>query len=233
MAGLYYVVMIGSAFASAAVIALVLSVALVLKARKQVAHGVQGRTLFLFANAVAPFIALAWIVIAVFIHIHISNRWAHQDCGFSGDPYVTLPNGYVVGSLNTYSGYVVAPGFHTDQPITGQGYVRSLIDIELKGNVFVGTVHNFNTNEEWNFTFHTQDRRIETSNTGRPISFEETQNRVHQDPNSYWVMYNQYRHRWPVVIFLDLIAFGGGLIVYGMRKLWQFQLAAHAAGAFR
>lgn len=58
------------------------------------------------ASATAPFLALLWLVAALLIHVEISNRLAHQDCGFSPDPYVTLPNGYVLGSNNTYDGYI-------------------------------------------------------------------------------------------------------------------------------
>lgn len=64
--------------------------------------------------AAASFLGLLWLVVALLLHVAISNRFAHQDCGLSGDPYVTLPNGYKLGSLHTYSGYIVAPGFQTD-----------------------------------------------------------------------------------------------------------------------
>src|SRR5438270_10591584 len=85
-------------------------------------------------TAVAPFLGLAWLIVALLIHVQVSNRLAHQDCGLSGDPYVTLPNGYEVGSHNTevgsdntYDGYIRAPGAQTDVPVAGPGYVRSII----------------------------------------------------------------------------------------------------------
>src|SRR6185437_7113933 len=62
--------------------------------------------------AVAPFLGLLWFALAFLIHVQISNGIAHQDCGLSGDPYVTLPNGYILGSYNTYDGYFKAPGYN-------------------------------------------------------------------------------------------------------------------------
>ena len=90
-------------------------------------------------NAAAPFLALGWLVAALLLHAFISNHLAHQSVGYSPDPYVTLPNGYVVGSLNTYSGYVHAPGVTTDIAWIGRGYVRGLIDLEFRDGRFSGT----------------------------------------------------------------------------------------------
>jgi len=52
-------------------------------------------------NVAAPFLALGWLVATLILYTFISNILAHQSVGYSPDPYVTLPNGYVVGSLNT------------------------------------------------------------------------------------------------------------------------------------
>ena len=59
-------------------------------------------------TTVAPFLAFSWLIAAFVLHVLISNNLAHQDCGFglSPDPWVTLPNGYVLGSHNTYDGYI-------------------------------------------------------------------------------------------------------------------------------
>jgi hypothetical protein len=220
MAGLYYVVMallFGLLCLGAAIVG---SISFVVRAKKRLPPGLRGRGLFLGVGGFAPFVGLVWLVVALFIHVQVSDKWAHQDCGFSGDPYVTLPNGYVLGSLNTYSGYITAPGFKTDLPATGPGYVRSLIDIELTDEHFVGTYQDFGTNTVHNFSFDTRDRSIRTSDTTIPIDFETVQNRVHTDPTSYWKLYRKYRHRWPAVVFLDLIAVGGGAIIFGVRKFW-------------
>ncbi len=86
--------------------------------------GTRGRGAMIVATW-APLAALLWVVVAFRIHLEISNRIAHQDSGLSADPYVTLPNGYVLGSYNTYDGYIVAPGHAMGEPIAGPGYVRT------------------------------------------------------------------------------------------------------------
>ena len=89
-------------------------------AKGRVRKGVSTRKA-IFAGAVAPFLGLFWIAAAFLIHVQISNKLAHQDCGLSGDSYVTLPNGYELGSHNTYDGYIKAPGYETGAPLTGPG----------------------------------------------------------------------------------------------------------------
>jgi hypothetical protein len=105
MAGVYYA-MTGLMYAIFGVVAATItSITLILRAKKRLPCGLQGRGSFLTACGFAPLVGLVWLVPVLFIYVQISNKWAHQDCGFSGDPYATLPNGYVLGSLNTYDGY--------------------------------------------------------------------------------------------------------------------------------
>src|SRR5665213_730808 len=82
--------------------ACVLSALLYFHAKRRVQTEDPNRRKSLVISALAPFFGLLWLVIALFIHVEISNLLAHQDCGLSGDPYVTLPNGYELGSHNTY-----------------------------------------------------------------------------------------------------------------------------------
>jgi hypothetical protein len=120
-------------------------------------------------------------VIAFLIHVQISNRLAHQDCGLSGDPYVTLPNGYVLGSLNTYSGYIKAPGYETGGPVAGPGYVRSIIDLNFSDPYFVGTQFDHETSSVRSFVFDT--RKLEkavlwTLQVRRPLRRGEMRRRM-------------------------------------------------------
>lgn len=105
-------------------------------------------------------------------------------------------------------------------PATGPGYVRSLIDIQLINGSFVGSYRDYGSNTIHNFSFNAGDRSIQTTDTGIPIDFGAVQDRVHSDPTSYWRLYERYRHRWPAIVFLDLIALGGGAIIFGLRKFW-------------
>ena len=93
---------------------------------------------------------------------------AHQDCGLSGDPYVTLPNGYVIGSLNTYDGYLKAPGVETDTPVVGLGYVRSIVDLHYADPYFTGTLFDFNTTTVRSFVFDTRTRLAQLSAPSGP-----------------------------------------------------------------
>jgi hypothetical protein len=183
--------------------------------------------------AASPFLALLWLVAPLLIHVQVSNRLAHQDCGFSPDPYVTLPNGYILGSLNTYDGYFKAPGFETDVPMVGPGYVRSIIDLQLSGDTFTGTQFNFRTSRIRAFTFNTATRVFQTpdnvDSNGKECNSTDPQcvqiwgqaeTSAHDDANSYWELYHHYRHRWPSYILIALIVLGEGAIVLGIRMLW-------------
>ena len=170
--------------------------------------------------ALAPFFALLWLVAALLIHVQISNRLAHQDCGLSGDPYVTLPNGYELGSHNTYDGYIKAPGVETDVPVAGPGYVRSIIDLQFSNGVFTGTQFDFNTSSVRHFTYDTRTRSFQSSPEG-PLSWDAANTQAQQGANSYWYLYPKYRHHWPNYILLALIIAGEGAIVFWVRRIWK------------
>jgi hypothetical protein len=169
-------------------------------------------------SAAAPFAALAWIYVALFIHVWISNTLAHQDCGFSPDPYVTLPNGYVLGSLNTYDGYIVAPGSHTEVPYTGPGYVRGLVDIQWTPPYFRGSFRD-SASVLRSFTLDTRNASIQVSAPNGNLSFEDAQTSVHIDAHSYWNLYDQNRHKWPSAVFVLLIMLGEGAILWWTLRL--------------
>lgn len=187
------------------------------------------------ANALAPFLALLWLVVALLIHIQISNRLAHQDCGFSPDPYVTLPNGYILGSHNTYDGYFQAPGFQTDVPVEGAGYVRSIIDLQFSNGYFTGSQFDFKTSNVRHFIFDTRTREYKVTD---PIDSDTrssesagatnldawgaatTEANNAANPDSYWRLYEKYRHHWPNYVLLLLILAGEGAISFWLWKLW-------------
>jgi hypothetical protein len=193
------------------------------------------------ASAVAPFLALLWLVASLIIHVGISNGLAHQDCGFSPDPYVTLPNGYVVGSHNTYDGYLSAPGFKTDVPVEGPGYVRSIIDLQLSNGYFIGTQADLKTYFVRHFVFDTRTRAFQaqafqTSDTkdtndssGQTSStidkesldrFGKAMTSAQDDATGYWKLYAHYRHQWPSYVLLLLISAGECAIGLWLWKLW-------------
>jgi hypothetical protein len=178
---------------------------------------------------------LLWLAVALLLHVQISNRLAHQDCGLSGDPYVTLPNGYVVGSLNTYDGYFVAPGFKTDTPVAGPGYVRSIIDLHYSEPNFTGTLFDNDTTTVRSFVFDTRTRTAQLSTpSGQSIhamnpyhpdaadmdAWTAANDEAQRGPNSYWKIYYRYRHHWPNYVLLAMILAGEGAIVFWVRKAW-------------
>ncbi|MFT4114250.1 MAG: hypothetical protein QM649_15900 [Silvibacterium sp.] len=169
--------------------------------------------------AASPFLGLGWLVFALLIHVQVSNRLAHQDCGLSGDPFVTLPNGYEVGSHNTYDGYLKAPGATTDVPVAGDGYVRSIISLHLDGDKFSGTQYDFNTSSVRRFTFDTKTETFASSPEG-PITWSAANDRSQLGDESYWVVYRKYRHRWPNYLLLFLIVGGEVAIALRLRKVW-------------
>ena len=67
------------------------------------------------------------------------------------------------GSHNTYDGYFRAPGFETDVPVSGPGYVRSLIDLSFPDPYFVGTQLDFQTSKVRSFVFDTRTRTYKSS----------------------------------------------------------------------
>ena len=223
MAGFAVVMTILTDGALGIVLASVSSLVLYLVAKRAIVHTAPARRHLIAVSILTPFFCLGWLVVALLLHVEISNRIAHQDCGFSPDPYVTLSNGYVVGSANTYSGYVVAPGFHTDVPSTGAGYVRSLVDLRWKGDLFSGTYVDIPTRHLHSFLFNTRDGSIKSVDLSEVVDFGDQQTRVHEDENAYWVLYSQNRHRWPSFVLIVLLF--AGEIGIGLWLLQEFARA--------
>jgi hypothetical protein len=154
----------------------------------------------------------------------------------SGDPYVTLPNGYVLGSQNTYDGYIQAPGFKTDVPVAGPGYVRSIIHLEFSDPYFIGTQFDFKTSRVRKFVFDTRTRDFHASepDSGDGLPFDssdkvaldawtDANTHAQRDPDSYWTLYQQYRHKWPRYVFLTLITVGELALFLWVREVWRPQ----------
>jgi hypothetical protein len=196
-----------------------LSLILFLFVRKKLRNEGRNDRRFAVKNTVAPFLGLAWLIVALLIHVQISNKMAHQDCGLSGDPYVTLPNGYELGSHNTYDGYIRAPGAQTDVPVTGPGYVRSIISLHLADDKFTGTQFDFKTSSVRRFTFDTHTQAFQSAPEG-PLSWEAANDRAQLGEESYWKIYARYRHHWPNYILLILIVGGEGAIGLWIRRAW-------------
>lgn len=207
-------------------IAVVLSVTLYFRTKRSYPETSLATVRLRVASAAAPFLGLLWIVVSLVLHTIISNTIAHQSVGFSPDPYVTLPNGYVVGSLNTYSGYVRAPGASTDIPWVGPGYVRGLIDLTYDNGRFKGTYLDSHsdmqpqgTDHIRTFTFDTRDKSIRTIETNEKTDFGGQQTKVHEDATSYWQLYAKYRHAWPTAVFWIVLIGGEALIVLTLRRM--------------
>src|ERR1700677_4419609 len=47
----------------------------------------------------------------------------------------------------------------------------------------------------------------------------EAQTRARNDPNSFWVLFDTYRHPWPKYILMLLIILGEGGLILGVRRL--------------
>jgi hypothetical protein len=227
MSGLYYLVI----FAFWGFIAFVVSIvsAIVLN---RLAHR-RGKTGWrVTLSTAAPFVGLLWVVFAVLLHVKISNGYAHQDAGFSGDPYVTLPNGYRLESGNTYDNRLVAPGFQSDIPIAGPGYVRSIIHLQIDGDDFVGDQYDFTTTSIRPFRFDMKTRKF--SAPGRTPTADETlhaktddnlnvwgnaQTQTRSDANGFWNLYAKYRQPWPSYLLVALIGIGEVSLIVGVASL--------------
>ncbi|QEE30603.1 hypothetical protein FTW19_22995 [Terriglobus albidus] len=180
-----------------------------------------------------PFIGLLWLAfIVLFVHVKISNKWAHQDSGMSGDPYVTLPNGYRLESGNTYDDTLVAPGFHSDVPIAGPGYVRSIIHLKIDGDEFVGDQYCFETDSIRPFRFDMKTMRFEAPECASTQNktfgargdeagevWGDAQTHARFDTDGFWALYDRYRHHWPNYVLAVLIILGEGALILGVRRL--------------
>lgn len=219
MAGFYYVALTFVFGLIALCASLILSFVMFFIAKKKFMHKGRQEWFKFFTVTVSPFIGLLWLIASLLIHVQVSNKLAHQDCGFSGDPYVTLPNGFELGSRNTYDGYIVAPGFKTDTPSTGPGYVRSIIDLQFSNDVFTGTLYDGAFVR--NFTFDTRTRNSQISEPLGPMDFETAATKVAHDETSYWKLYDKYRHHWPNYLLFLLIILGEYAIGYWIWWLLQ------------
>jgi hypothetical protein len=186
-----------------------------------------------FLTTVAPFLAFFWLIAAFVLHVSISNKIAHQDCGFglSPDPWVTLPNGYRLGSHNTYDGYISAPGVETNVPFTGPGYVRGIWKIQWKDPYYIGTHFDGHGTRAFihdvrNGTTTTPDSGLDTNEATEEGSnnldaWVAGQTQTHFDADSYWVMYAQNRRQWPSYVFLVFVLLGEGAIGFWLWRTWS------------
>ena len=196
------------------------TIVLYLLARKRIPTEYPNRRRALIRISFSPFLGLGWLLIALLLHVGISNGIAHQDCGLSGDPYVTLPNGYELGSHNTYDGYFKAPGCETDVPIAGKGYVRTIIDLQFSSGYFTGTQWDFNSSSIRKFTFDTRTLVYQVSAPLEKATFEDVATKAQDDPDSYSKLYAQYRKSWPFYVLLLLIVSGEATIFVLVKRLW-------------
>ena len=227
MSGLYYLVVLAFWAFFGLIVAVIAAVILFRSASRRLKSRV-----VVLSCTVAPFVGWLWLGVVLFLHVEISDHLAHQDFGMSARPHVTLPNGYRLESGNTYDNRLVAPGFHSDVPIAGPGYVRSIIHLEIVDDEFIGTQYDFTTNSLRPFRFNIRTR--EFSAPGRTPTTDETlnahsnndhdkwgeaQTQARSDPNSFWVLFERYRHHWPNYILTVLIVLGEGGLVVGVRRL--------------
>jgi hypothetical protein len=183
-------------------------------------------------TTVTPFLAFLWLIASFILHVLVSNILSRQDCGFglSPDPWVTLPNGYVLGSHNTYDGYIAAPHVKTEQPVVGNGYVRSIIKLQWKDPYFIGTQFDFNSSEARAFVYDTRTRTAAISPSNINLNdyaangatdldaWTVAQTQTHFDADSYWLMYARNRHQWPNFVFLAVVLAGEAAIGFW---LWR------------
>jgi hypothetical protein len=223
MSGLYYLVMFAFWGFVSLIIAILLSAILNRLARRR---GKSGRQV-VFCT-VSPFAGLLWLALAFLLHIKLSNDFAHQDAGFSGDPYVTLPNGYRLESGNTYDNRLIAPGFHSDMPIAGPGYVRMIVHLQVVEDGFIGDQYDPVTQSMRSFHFDTQTRQFQTQGS-TPTADEMLHLKTHKrdldmfsinqeqalhDPNGFWALYSKYRRTWPAIVLITVLMLGEGALVF-------------------
>jgi hypothetical protein len=227
VSGLYYLVLFAFLGFIGLVASIILAVLSVHSARRR-----QKSAWIVAVCGVAPFVGLLWLAFALFLHVKVSNNLAHQDFGMSGDPYVTLPNGYKLESGNTYDNRLIAPGFQSDIPIAGPGYVRSIIHLQIDGDDFVGDQYDFTTQSVRPFRFNmktrsfsspghtpTADETLHAKNDDAGNVWGDAQTQARTDSNGFWNLYAKYRHHWPNYLLVALIVLGEGSLIVGVRKL--------------
>jgi hypothetical protein len=227
VSGLYYLLLFSFGGLIGFVASIILSVSSVNAARRR-----QKSAWIVAICGVAPFIGLLWLAFALFLHVKISNNLAHQDFGMSGDPYVTLPNGYRLESGNTYDNRLVAPGFRSDIPIAGPGYVRSIIHLQIDGDDFVGDQYDFTTHSVRPFRFNmktrvfsspgnipTADEQLHGTSDDPGNAWGNAQTQARTDRGGFWSLYAKYRHHWPNYLLVAMIVLGEGSLILGVRTL--------------
>lgn len=138
----------------------------------------------------------------------------------SGDPYVTLPNGYKLGSANTYDGFIEAPGFKSDVPTEGPGYVRGIIHLQYSNGYFVGTHFVFPDSKVKTFVYDTRTRGFQSNDGEDAAAWVESVSGVDYEAGSYWDLYSQYRKTWPNRVLLLMIIASEGVLGVWWLRVW-------------
>jgi hypothetical protein len=98
----------------------------------------------------------------------------------------------------------------------------------------VGTQFDFKTSKVRSFVFDTRTREFHApeSNSREGRAFDssdqaasnawgDAQTHVQTDPDSYWMLYKRYRHRWPRYVFFAILAAGEIGIFFYVRESWK------------
>src|SRR6185437_4980273 len=125
----------------------------------------------------------------------------------------------------------------TDVPVSGPGYVRSIIHLKFAEPYFIGTQFDFKTSSVRTFVYNTRTREFHASEPESEVphtfnssdqaamdAWTDANNHAQLDSESYWTLYQHYRHRWPNYVFVALIVAGEARIVFCVRQNWKSDL---------
>ena len=126
-------------------IVIIASPMLVWLGRKRIALNTRGRGGFLWVCGLAPLAAVLWVWVCFVGYSYVNRTIFHQDDGLTDDPYVTLPDNFVIGKQVDYCwGYIAGSGQQTHgfdkcHSPDGRGLVSGVTEVQIADHYILGT----------------------------------------------------------------------------------------------
>ena len=98
------------------------------------------RSAFLFRCGTQPFLGLLWVVFSFIVYSFCIGMLFHRDDRLSTNPHTPLPNGFIIGSVDYHTGYIIRPGMTMHGfPHDSQDCVADVLEFQIADPYLLGS----------------------------------------------------------------------------------------------
>jgi hypothetical protein len=98
------------------------------------------RRAFLLRCGVQPFLGLLWVLFSFILYSYCIEALFHRDNRLSTNPHTPLPDGFIIGSVDYHTGYIIRPGTRMDEfPHDSPACVASVLELQIADPYLLGS----------------------------------------------------------------------------------------------